>query len=137
MAPRLAEIYFPQRPTRHAGTVSLDHTAPRAGTYFARVDSAGGSDASRTYALRFRMLKKGVVVLSQHAFLMSNGHVSTMAELKNNTNGWRRIQSVYIEMVDANGRRLMTDLSTLSNIVGGSVFVAAGTSEEPANAPEP
>jgi hypothetical protein len=92
-------------------------TAPAAGTYYARVDSAGGSNASRSYALRFRMLKKGVVVLSQHAFVMSNGHVSTMAELKNNTNGWRRIQSVYIEMVDANGRRLMTDLSTLSNMV--------------------
>jgi hypothetical protein len=90
-------------------------TAPRKGTYFARVDSAGISNY-RTYKLRIRTLPNGLSVISQYAFKMTNEHVSIMAEIRNTTTGWRRITSVFVDLQDKNGKTLMTDLTSLSNI---------------------
>jgi len=90
-------------------------TAPAKGTYFARVDSAGAS-SYRTYGLRIRTLPNGLSVVSQYAFRMTNGHVSIMAEVRNTTSGWRRISSVFVDLLDKDGRTLATDLTSLSNI---------------------
>jgi hypothetical protein len=101
-------------------------TAPAKGTYYARVDSAGGHHASRTYGIRFKKLASGLVVLTQYAYKMGNGHVSIMAEVKNTTSSWQRIQHVYADLQDANGRTLVTDLTSLSNLVlppGGISYI--------------
>ena len=45
--------------------------APAAGTYFARVDSAGAYSTAKTYALRFDVLRNGLAVLTQTAFRMT------------------------------------------------------------------
>jgi hypothetical protein len=101
-------------------------TAPAKGTYYARVDAAGGHSASKDYSIRFKKLASGLVVVSHYSHKMANGHVSIMAEVKNTTSSWQRIQHVYADLQDASGRTLLTDLTSLSNIVlppGGISYV--------------
>jgi hypothetical protein len=92
-------------------------TAPAKGTYYARVDAAGGYNPAEQYALRFRLIPKGLVVFSQYASLQSNGHVSIMADIVNTTSGWRKLQSVTVVLRDKDGKTLGYDLTSLSNIV--------------------
>jgi hypothetical protein len=96
------------------------------GTYYARVDSAGGFSSTRTYSLRFKKLPAGLVVLDQYSYVMDNKHVSIMAEIKNTTTSWQRITNVFADYKDADDRLLVTDLTSLSNIVlppGGISYI--------------
>jgi hypothetical protein len=111
-------------------------TAPAAGTYFARVDSAGAFHTSKTYALRFEVLRKGLAVLSQTSFRMGNGHASVSAEIRNTSSSWLRIQFVYLDLRDASGKTLYTDGASLTNVVlppgGVSHITTASVKEVPA-----
>ena len=110
--------------------------APAAGTYFARVDSAGAFDTSKTYALRFDVLRKGLAVLTTTAFRMTNRHASVTAEIRNTSSQWLRIQFVYLDLRDANGNLIYTDGAALTNVVlppnGVSHFTTASVNEVPA-----
>jgi hypothetical protein len=111
-------------------------SAPAAGTYFARVDSAGAFNASTTYALRFEVLRKGLAVLSQTSFRMGNGHASVSAEIRNTSSSWLRIQSVHLDLRDTSGATIYTDAAALTNIVlppgGVSHITTASVREVPA-----
>jgi hypothetical protein len=57
---------------------------------------------------------------------MTNGHVSIMAEIRNTTASWQRVQNVFADYRDASGRTLLTDLTSLSNVVlppGGFTYI--------------
>jgi len=109
---------------------------PAAGTYFARVDSAGAYSTSNTYALRFDVLGNGLAVLTTTAFRMTNGHASVTAEIRNTTSQWLRIQFVYLDLRAASGNLIYTDGASLSNTVlppdGVSHFTTASVKEVPA-----
>ena len=111
-------------------------SAPAAGTYFARVDSAGAFNTSKTYALRFEVLRKGLAVLSATSFRMTNGHASVSAEIRNTSSSWLRIQFVYLDLRDASGATIYTDGASLTNVVlppgGVSHITTASVKEVPA-----